>query len=186
MKWLRSEYCLPFNLVCIISQHYFSFICKLHVLPECKAIPTGKNELEIFWINLMFIVVSLVPFGPWSPIYCIYKKNKFTIKKMYKKCILSYWNNFQYKKLYNISQMKNEPHKEAQMESDLLWWIFNTLLWGIQGRQGLSAETDKATGHKVNTKSFAMKDNWFLNLHLAVFWYCIRIHDGWRQKYRRQ
>lgn len=55
--------------------------------------------------------------------------------------------------------MKNEPHKEAQMESDLPWWIFNTLLWGLHGRQRLSAETDKATGQKVNAKSKVMKDN---------------------------
>lgn len=55
--------------------------------------------------------------------------------------------------------MKNEPHNEARMESDLLWWIFNTLLWSLQGRQRLSAETDKTAGQKVNAKSIATKDN---------------------------
>lgn len=69
----------------------------------------------------MFIVVSLVPFAPWSPIYCVYKKKTNSQSRNVQKnlfCHTEITSNI--KKLYNISQMKNESHKEAQMESDLL------------------------------------------------------------------
>lgn len=67
----------------------------------------------------MFIVVSLVPFAPWSPIYCVYKKKTNSQSRNVQKNLFCHTEITSNIKNY-INQMKNEPHKEAQMESDLL------------------------------------------------------------------